>query len=135
MSAGQQLLLRRSLTERFVPLVSARVPQFGPMAGCLAGRDPCWATLVANLPHHVSGTTSNCGRGGHKNPDANAHFLPDLTIFRMNTCAKRVGGGGRFSTPTLTPRGRPEAWRMDGVQLHPQRDLRYSAAQGSGDNF
>jgi hypothetical protein len=89
MSAGQELLLRRHLTERLVPLVSARVPLFRPATGCLLGRDRRWATVAANVPNHVSTIASNCGRDEHKNPDANARFLPDLTIFRMNTCAKR----------------------------------------------
>jgi hypothetical protein len=99
MSAGQELLLRRSLTERFVPLVSARVPLFGPMTGCLRGRDRGWANVTANLPNDAFTISSNCGRDGHKNPDANGRFLPDLTIFRMNTCTKRVGGWGVLAQP------------------------------------
>ena len=94
MSAGQDGLPRRSMTERSVPLVSARVPLFGPMTGCLRGCERRWATLAANPPHHAVNVASNFRRDEHKNADANACSLLDLTIFRMNTCAKRVGGWG-----------------------------------------
>jgi hypothetical protein len=105
MSAGQKLLPRRSLTEQFVPLVSARVPLFRPATGCLRGRDRRSRIVAANPPDHTFTIASNCKRDGQKNPDANARFLPYLTIFRMNTCTKKVGGWGcRFSTLTLTPR-------------------------------
>jgi hypothetical protein len=192
MSAGQELLLRRHLTERLVPLVSAWVPLFGPMTGCLWSRDRRSATVTANLPDHTFTIATNCKRDGQKNPDANTVFWLHLTIFRMNTCAKRVGGWGRLAQPILRQRsslrlcchheGRPQgkaclarkrspargicSWhfpmphpfyperrrvypacpeprrepRFDGPTpgrraIAPPAWLRYSAAQGSGDNF
>jgi hypothetical protein len=137
MSARQRVLRRHSVANRFVPLVFARVPLFGPKAGCLPGRDPCWATLAANPPDHTLTIASNCERDGQKNRDANTLFWLGLTIFRMNTCAKRVGGWGyRFSTLTLTPRGGMQGLgERVGMQLHAPPRLRYSAAQGSGENF
>jgi hypothetical protein len=135
MSAGQELLLRRHLTERLVPLVSAWVPLFGPMTGCLWSRDRRSATVTANLPDHTFTIATNCKRDGQKNPDANTVFWLHLTIFRMNTCAKRVGGWGvsnpscyfnslRFWVP------QPSVSRVRsfhgptpvGVQLHPRSD-------------
>ena len=82
MSAGQDLLPRRFLSERFAPPVD------------LQGGDPCWATRAASLPNHSCAIRSNCARDRRKNRDANTRFWLNLTIFRMNTCAKRVGGGG-----------------------------------------
>ena len=146
MSAGQELLPRRSLSERFAPLVSARVPLFGLSGLCPRGRDRRSANVAANaaanLPKDASPITSNWGRAGHKNPDANTRFWLNLTIFRMNTCTKKVGGGGcRILAATSTlfgfgcrtlrfqgcgfsmPRPRRRA-------IAPPARLRYSAAQG-----
>jgi hypothetical protein len=94
MCARQELLLRRRLTERLVPMVSAEVPLFGPITDCLWGRDRRSQVVAANLPNDAFTIASDWGRDGHKNPDANTLFWLDLTVFRMNTCAKRVGGGG-----------------------------------------
>jgi hypothetical protein len=104
MSAGQELLPRCSLTERFAPLVFARVPLVDLMGRCPRGYERGWATLAANLPNHAFTIAGNYGCDGHKNPAANARFLPDLTIFRMNTCAKKVGGWGRLAQPILRQR-------------------------------
>jgi hypothetical protein len=135
MSAGQELLPRRSLTERFAPLVSPRVPPFGPASGGLRGDERRLATVTANLPDHTFTIATNCRRDGQKNPDANTLFWLDLTIFRMNTCRKRVGGWGcRILAATSTlfgfgcrnlrfqgcglSTGQPRV----GVQLHPRSD-------------
>ena len=106
MSAGQELLLRRSLTNQFVPLVSAQVPLFGLMGRCPRGYGRGWANVTANLPNDAFTIPSNCTRHGDKNPDANILFWLNLTLFRMNTCAKMVGGWGvPISTLTPTSRG------------------------------
>jgi hypothetical protein len=104
MSAGQELLPRRSLAERFAPPVSIPAPSPSALPVVLQGGDPCWATLAANLPNDTFTTASNCGCDGHKNPDANARFLLDLTLFRMNTCTKRVGGWGLLAQPLFRQR-------------------------------
>jgi hypothetical protein len=104
MSAVQKLLLRRSLTERSVPPVSIPAPSPSALTVVLQGGDPCWATLAANLPNDVSTISSNCGCDGDKKPDANTLFWLDLTIFRMNTCAKRVGGWGLLAQPLFRQR-------------------------------
>jgi len=193
MSAGQELLPRRSLTERFAPPVSTPAPSPSALPFVLQGGDPCWATLAANLPNDVSTISSNCGCDGDKKPDANTLFWLDLTIFRMNTCAKRVGGWGLLAQPLFRqrsslglcchhesrPRGRvclaPKrsqargicswcflvplsleglglrikgSWRKGAFKgavfrrpgpgrraIAPPKRLRYSAAQGSGENF
>ena len=137
MSAGQELLLRRHLTERLVPLVSAWVPLFGPMTGCLWSRDRRSATVTANLPDHTFTIATNCKRDGQKNPDANTVFWLHLTIFRMNTCAKRVGGWGVpiLNSYSNSARRNARAWGTDRRAIAPPARLRYSAAQGSGENF
>jgi hypothetical protein len=104
MSVGEELLPRRSLAERFAPLVSARVPLLGPMGRCPRGYERGWANVAANLPNDAFTISSNCGRDGDKNPDANTLFWLDLTIFRMNTCAKRVGGWGLLAQPLFRQR-------------------------------
>ncbi len=132
MSAGQDLLPRRFLSERFAPPVD------------LQGGDPCWATRAANLPNDAFTITTNCGRDGHTDPPANTLLWLDLTVFRMNTCAKRVGGGVsnlgcyfnslRFWVPHPSVsrvrffHGPTPDWRA----IAPPARLRYSAAQGSG---
>jgi hypothetical protein len=128
--------------------------------------DERWAAVAASLPNDAFTVTTNCGRNRRQNRLANTLFWLDLTIFRMNTCAKRVGGWGcRFSTFTLTPRGEcgaaPFTLSLEGLALRiegswrrvafkgavspchdpgrraiaPPARLRYSAAQGSGENF
>jgi hypothetical protein len=92
MSARQRVLRHHALADQFVPLDSARVPLFGPITDCLWGRGRRSANVAVNVPNDASTIASDWGRGGHKNPDANTLFWLDLTIFRMNTCAKRVGG-------------------------------------------
>ena len=104
MSAVQKLLPRRSLAERFAPPVSTPAPSPSALPFVLQGGDPCWATLAANLPNDAFTISSNCGRDGHKNPDANTLFWLDLTIFTMNTCAKRVGGWGLLAQPLFRQR-------------------------------
>jgi hypothetical protein len=133
MSAGQELLLRRHLTERLVPLVSAGVPLFAPMTGCLRGRDRRSANVAANLPNDAFIITSNCGRNRRQNRLANTRFWVDLTIFRMNTCAKRIGGGGPacvapFSTeilsrPKLSSRGPASGQSVLGAKRCPARGI------------
>jgi hypothetical protein len=93
MCARQELLLRRRLTERLVPMVSAEVPLFGPITDCLWGRDRRSQVVAANLPNDAFTITTNCGRNRRQNRLANTLFWLDLTIFRMNTCAKKVGDG------------------------------------------
>jgi hypothetical protein len=124
MSAGQKLLPRRSLTEQFVPLVSARVPLFRPATGCLRGRDRRSRIVAANPPDHTFTIASNCKRDGQKNPDANARFLPYLTIFRMNTCTKKVGGVGVpiLNSYSNSAQRNARLGERVGVQLHPPRD-------------
>ena len=98
MSAGQDLLPRRFLSKRFAPSVD------------LQSGDPCRATLTANLPKDAFTITTNCGRNRRQNRLANTRFWLNLTIFRMNTCTKKVGGWGcRFPTSTL-PGGTPEVF-------------------------
>ena len=105
MSARQRVLRHHALANQFVPLDSARVPLFGPITDCLWGRDRRSQVVAANLPNDAFTITTNCGRNRRQNRLANTLFWLDLTIFRMNTCAKRVGGWGyRFSILTLTPR-------------------------------
>src|ERR1700730_4866630 len=136
MSVGQELLLRRPLTERFAPLVSARVPLFGPITDCAGRRGRRSQVVAANLLNQTFSRTSKRRRDQRKTDEANSCFWCDLNFFRMNTCAKRVGGGGcRFSTPTLTPRGEREALADGRRAIAPPARLRYSAAQGSGENF
>jgi hypothetical protein len=94
MAACQELLLRRSIAGRFQPPMSVRVPLFGLTGGCLPGEDRRSQAVAANLPNQTFTITSNCRRDPRKNRDANTRFWVDLTIFRMNTCTKRVGGGG-----------------------------------------
>jgi hypothetical protein len=107
MSAGQDLLPCRFLSERFAPPAD------------LQGGDPCWATLAAHLPNHSCAIRSNCARDRRKKRDANTRFWLNLTIFRMNTCTKRVGGWGcRFSTSTL-PGGMPEVCDARGTSWVP----------------
>jgi hypothetical protein len=89
MCARQELLLRRRLTERLVPMVSAEVPLFGPMTGLLRGPDRRSQVVAANLPNDAFTITTNCGRNRRQNRLANTLFWLDLTIFRMNTCAKK----------------------------------------------
>src|SRR5579859_5547780 len=136
MSAGQELLLRRSLTERFAPPVSIPAPSPSALPVVSQGGDPCSATLAANPPPHAFNVPSNCRRDWRKNPNWNTLFWLDLTICRMNTCTKRVGGWGvPISTLTLTPRGMQGLGERVGGAIAPPARLRYSAAQGSGDNF
>jgi len=121
MSAGQDLLPRRFLSERFAPPVD------------LQGGDPCRATLAASLPNHSCAIRSNCARDQRKNRDANTCFWLDLTIFRMNTCAKRIGGGGPacvapFSTeilsrPKLSSRGPASGQSVLGAKRCPARGI------------
>ncbi len=108
-------------------------PLFVLTGRCPRGRDRRSANVTANLPNHSFAVTSGCTRDGHKNADANARFLPDLTIFRMNTCTKRVGGcrilaatstlfGFGCRTLRFQGCGFSTAQPRLGVQLHPQRD-------------
>jgi len=155
MFAGQEPLPRCSLTE-LVSVGSARVPRLGPTTGRLMGRDRRWAAVAAKLPKDASTITSNSPRDQRKNRDANACFWLNLTIFRMNTCAKMVGGWGcgfSAATPTLLgfgcrtlrfqgcgfsmpgPPGAPGPPGRPGRRaIAPPARLRYSAAQGSGEN-
>jgi hypothetical protein len=136
MSAVQKLLPRRSLAERFAPPVSTPAPSPSALPVVSQGGDPCWANVTANLPNDVSTISSNCGCDGDKNPDANTLFWLDLTIFRMNTCAKRVGGwGADLNSYSNSALRNARAWRTGRSAIAPPARLRYSAAQGSGDNF
>jgi hypothetical protein len=94
MSARQRVLRHHAVANQLVPLDSARVPLFGPITDCLWGRDRRSQVVAANLPNDAFTITTNCGRNRRQNRLANALFWLDLTIFRMNTCAKRVGVGG-----------------------------------------
>jgi hypothetical protein len=116
MSARQKLLLRRLIADRFAPPMSARLPLVGLTSGRLRGHNRRSETAAGIVLNHAFAITSDYGRDQRKNPDANSCFWCDLTFFRMNTCAKRVGGGGEVSgavSPCRTP---------GGVQLHPRRD-------------
>jgi hypothetical protein len=187
MSARQRVLRHHAVANQLVPLDSARVPLFGPITDCLWGRDRCSQVVAANLPNDAFTITTNCGRNRRQNRLANALFWLDLTIFRMNTCAKKVGGGGadvqksgfcsgRLQAgriPSCHHEGRPKqkyalAPRKSGPRdlqfrfgcrtplalrivvsrarffhgatpdwraIAPPARLRYSAAQGSGENF
>ena len=135
MSAGQEHLPRRSTAQRFAPPMSAQVPSSGAANSGLQGDERCWAAGAANLPNQTFTITSNCRRDQRKTDEANPCFRRRLTIFRMNTCAKRVGGGGcriLAATSTLfglgcrTLRfqgcGFSTARPRIGVELHPRRD-------------
>src|ERR1700726_3377002 len=91
MSAGQELLPRRSLTERFAPPISARLQLVGLTSGGPRGHNRRSET-AANAPNDAFTITTNCGRNRRQNRLANTRFWVDLTVFRMNTCTKRVGG-------------------------------------------
>ena len=59
--------------------------------------------LRAYLAIHTFAIGSNCARHQCKNRHANICFWLNLTIFRMNSCTKRVRGWGcRFSAATST---------------------------------
>jgi len=134
MSACQGLLLRRPIADRFAPPMSAQVPSSGAANSGLQGDERCWAVVAANLPNHTFAITSDYGRNRRKNPDANSCFWCDLTFFRMNTCTKRVGGGGADSQLLLqlcsvlgaAPFGLKGAVSPchdpRRLQLHPRRD-------------
>ena len=66
MSVGQELLLRRPLTERFAPLVSARVPLFGPITDCPGGRGRRSQVVAANLLNQTFSRTSKRRRDQRK---------------------------------------------------------------------
>lgn len=102
MSARQKLLLRCPIAERFAPLISARVTFFGLTSGCLRGHDCCSAAGTANLlPNHSCAIRSNCARDQGKIGHANICFWLNLTVFRINTCTKRVGGGSDVQKSSL----------------------------------
>ena len=155
MFAGQELLPRCSLTERVVPVVSARVSLFGPMTGCLRGRYRRWAPIAAKLPNQSCAIGTNCVSDQRKNGDANGCFWLGVTILRMNTCTKKGRGVGCDSPLLLhlAERLRSAApWHLLGAAcfgfkgaafryanprrraIAPPTRLRYSAAQGSDEN-
>jgi hypothetical protein len=136
MSAGQELLPRRSLTERFAPPISARLQLVGLTSGGPRGHNRRSET-AANAPNDAFTITTNCGRNRRQNRLANTLFWLDLTIFRMNTCTKRVGGWGvpilnsYFNSASRMRVPHPLTLSLEGLALRIERSWRRVGFKGA----